>query len=252
MQLSCNIIKKGAIQIDDKYKLNAPDIERPKSNSDSQAQAHGSDEYKHKDEYIKKSQQIIDGAAREGKNIIEKAKKEAEKIKKDSYDDGIKKGHEEGYQKGYEEGLKSGFDETKDVRDQAQNVLDEAHRASREYIKNQKDEIVNLAISIAEKIIGYEADTKDEAIENIVKKSIESVIYKKSIKIWVNPLDYATLDCRMNEILEQTNDEAIVTLLKDEAIKRGGCKIETEVSSVDATIDTQLTKIKEALMGDSI
>ena len=41
-------------------------------------------------------------------------------------------------------------------------------------------------------------------------------------------------------------------VLKDEAIKRGGCKIETEVSSVDATIDTQLTKIKEALMGDSI
>lgn len=248
MQLSCKVIKKEVIQTDTKYKLKAPNIERVKTTSASQEEA----EVRDNEEHIKQSQKIIDGAVEESKNIIEKAKKQAEKIKKDSFSDGIKRGYEEGYKKGHEEGIESGLSETQDIRKQAQSVLEEAHRASREYIKNERDEIVNLSLSIAEKIIEYEVDTKDKAIENIVKKSIESVIYKKSIKIWVNPLDYAILDCKMNEILSATCDKAIVSLLKDETIKRGGCKIETEVSSVDATIDTQLTKIKEALMGDSL
>ncbi|HBM74433.1 MAG TPA: flagellar assembly protein FliH, partial [Clostridiaceae bacterium] len=39
-----------------------------------------------------------------------------------------------------------------------------------------------------------------------------------------------------------------IDIIKDNAIKRGGCTINTGLSTVDASIDSQLEKIKQVLM----
>jgi flagellar biosynthesis/type III secretory pathway protein FliH len=157
----------------------------------------------------------------------------------------MKKGFEDGLKRGSEKGYK----DTQTIRNQAGNVLKEAQRVSREYIDAQRGEIVDLAMAIAEKIIGYQADTNDSVVISIVKDAISSSVYREQLIIRVNPMDYAIIDCRRDEIVKMAGGDKIINIIRDDEIKRGGCRLDTGASSVDAAIDEQLQKIKEALLG---
>jgi len=192
-----------------------------------------------------RAEAIIGEAKLKSSNILAAAKEDAEKLKKDAYDASYQKGYEEGKIKGREEGLRS----VEALREEAKALLNEAHRASREYIENQKEEIIDLALCIAEKIIGYEADMKDSVILNIAARAIEEAVVRGNLIIRVNPEDYAILDCQRDELAKAAGEDTVINIIRDSGIKRGGCRIESEESFVDATVDAQLEKIKEALMG---
>lgn len=247
MQLSCNVIKKESISSDAPYTINMPlPLDRYIMDEDDPEEE---EETIDLDELIdnatKKAEEIVNEAQSRSSQIIEAARKEAERIKNDAYMAALKKGLNEGTQKGIEEGLKK----TKDIRSNAEEVLNEAHKASREYIENHRKEIMELSFTIAEKVINSELSRDDSIIVGIANKAIENCVSKGQVVITVNPMDYANLDCRVDELEKSAGENAVITIIKDNDIRLGGCKVDTGLSTVDATIDGQLEKIKEALQG---
>lgn len=237
MQLSCNVFKRENINSNTVYTIKAPVIhiksechENPKESEEKA---------------VRSAEKILNEAQEKSRKIIDSAVKEVERIKKQAYDMAFKKGYSEGVQKGVEEGLHR----VEGIKKNAEDVLTEAHRVSREYIERQKSEIIDLALSIAQKVIGYRVNTDDSIIIKTVNDSINSAVVKEQVIIRVNPMDYAILDCRMDELSKAAGENAILSIIRDNEIKRGGCKIDTGMSIVDATIDAQLEKIKEALLG---
>jgi Flagellar biosynthesis/type III secretory pathway protein len=190
-------------------------------------------------------QKMMDEARRESEYIIESANSEAERIRKDAYEMGFHKGYSDGAAKGFEDGSQK----ASGVRRDADEVLREAYRVSREYIDKQKEEIIELALVIAGKIIGYEADVNDEVVSNIVQESMRNAVMKGQVIIRLNPMDYAALDCRRGELAKIAGEGCTVSIVKDSDMQRGGCRVETDSSYVDTTIDSQLQKIREAIAG---
>jgi len=239
MQLSYNIIKNTCTNTI--YTIKAPVMPKKvekgmgegtsKDTSIEDAKAYG--------------EELINDAVNKSKGIIDSANKEAERIKKEAYDASSKKGYAEGFEKGRGEGLKS----TEGVRLDAKALLEEAHRVSLEYIDGQKGEILNLALHIAEKIIRYQADVSDSVVVKIAQDAIMAAVVKGQVIIRANPMDYALLDSSMGELSKAAGEGTVIKIVRDNEIKRGGCRVETEDSFVDASIDTQFEKIKQALIG---
>lgn len=238
MQLSYNIIKKSQVSTNTIYAIKTPvrHINSETSLSDAQKRS------EHK---IISAEEILGNAVKERDRILDESRMEADRIKKDAYEKAFKQGFNEGLIKGNEEGLKS----TEDLRKDSECVLMEAHRVSREYIDNSRSEIISLSLGIAEKIIGHQADSNDSVIVKIAKAAIDSAVLKEQVTIKINPMDYAIIDVRRDEIIKAAGDSIIINIVKDNVIKRGGCILDSGVSTVDATIDTQLEKIKVALLG---
>lgn len=251
MQLSYSVIKKNFVNPQSVYSIKAAPpvktdehIEKEDTLKECEAEE-VKDEGPSIEEIKAYAQNIINEASKKAKAIIDSAGQQAERIKKEAYSAAFKKGYAEGLEKGTKEGLTK----VEDIRKQAEDVLVEAHRVSREYIDGRRQEIVNLALSIAEKIIRCQVDLNDGAVSGVVSEAIKSAVIKGRVTIMVNPLDYPFVDNMKDELAKLVEGSAIVSIIKDSSIKRGGCKIETDVSSVDATIDNQLQKIKEALLG---
>lgn len=245
MQLSHGAIKKEYIDADDTYTI-VPflKIESNKVLNQQKADDDGKADKNDDESADSYARNIIESAKSEEQKIIKGAKLKSEEIKKQAYDKGLQKGYAEGLKKGKDDGMKK----VEDIRKQADDVLEEAHRISREYIDSKKDEIVNLSLNIARKIIGYKCNLDDEVITKILNDSIKSCVAKRRLLIRVNPMDYALVDCKRDEISKTTGEKVIISLLRDSNIKRGGCRLESESSIVDADIDSQLERIKEAML----
>lgn len=254
MELSRGAIKKECIRVSDTYTTITPILRMVQGqgqiNQELRADkdSDGESAKKARDNADLYARSIIDRAKSDAISIIEKAKAESEEIKKREYETARKEGYEEGFKKGHDESIK----QSQDLREEAENVLEEAHRVSREYIDNRKEEIVTLAIGIAEKIIGYKCSLDDEVIKRIINDSINSCAAKKQLIIRVNPMDYAPVDCRRDEILKIMGEKVILNIVRDNSIKRGGCRLESESCFVDADIDSQLEKIKQALLVQNV
>jgi flagellar assembly protein FliH len=246
IQLSYNVIKKNCVNSNSTYTVKAPVIllkkEEPRQDIDMEPVY---DPQKIIDDAKKQAEKIINDAVTKSRSLLNTAEIEIGRIKKETYETSHLKGYEEGFKKGSKEGLQS----VENIKNEASDLLKDAHRLSREYISSQKGEIINLALYIADKVIGYQSEVNDSIIVKIVNDAIDNAVLKGQLVIRVNPLDYAILDCKRDELYKTAGENTIVNIIKDNDIRRGGCILETESSYVDAQIDTQLEKIKEALLG---
>ena len=246
MQLSYNVIKKHCVSTNTIYTVKAPviDLRIKEVVKVKQTDIVHDPEILIK-EALRDAQDIIKDAQEKSEQIINFAQIEAQRIKTEAYESAHKKGYDEGFKSGNEDGLQS----TSNIRNEASDVLLETHRISREYISSQKSEIINLALCIGNKIIGYQADVNDSIIVKIANDAIENAVLKGQVVIRVNHLDYAILDSKREELCKTAGENTIISIIKDNDLRRGGCRLETQSSYVDAQIDTQLEKIKEALLG---
>jgi flagellar assembly protein FliH len=243
MQSSYNVIKKHCVNARNIYTINAPFT--PEGTALPETEAEEPQESPSSEELRAYAESIVNDASEKAQTMLDSARQEADRIKKDAYDMAFKRGYNEGLKKGTEDGLHR----VEGIRKEAEDVLKEAHRVSREYISRQKGEIVNLALDIAAKIIGCQVDLNDDSVTRIVTNSIENAVMRGQVTIKVNPMDYPFIDNMKDELSKYAGEKCIINIIRDSAIKRGGCRLDTDISSVDATIDTQLEKIKEALLG---
>ena len=72
---------------------------------------------------------------------------------------------------------------------------------------------------------------------------------KEEIKITlrVNPVQVSLLKAEIPDVMNNVGLEAKVLIVPDETIMEGGCMVTTTNGVIDATIETQLSVISEAL-----
>ncbi|MHB9093033.1 MAG: FliH/SctL family protein [Eubacteriales bacterium] len=195
--------------------------------------------------------ELIETARLESEKIIKSANEEAtrtvsegrEKIKKIEDE-----AQQQGWQDGYEHGLRSAEQEYFNKIEEAQNLVEKAHKERQEVIVGSEDEIVQLAIAVARKVIGHELAANPDTIVDIVKRAIQKVTDREELTIRVNP---DNLDCAINsqdEITQSVKGVRKLKILSDPTVSLGGCVVESPNGTVDARMERQLSEIEQALM----
>ena len=161
---------------------------------------------------------------------------------------------EQAYISGFEKGEKEGRESSKNRIETLLISLDQAllgiDKAKKDLFLISEREAVELALSIAGKIIHQEVSTDRGVVLNVVKAALKKVTKHKKIKIRLNPAD---LDF-MNEVKSQmpglvdSFDEVIFE--GDTSIGDGGCVIDTNFGDIDARIEKQLLAVEEMFMAE--
>lgn len=168
------------------------------------------------------------------RNLISRAREEAFSIK------------ESASKEGYQEGLNRAKGDIEDVR----NALSAFINAKQEVFDYIAPSIMEISIDIAKKIIKREIEQEPSLIlDNIAE--ILKTLSKEEIKITlkVNPVQVSFLKTEVPEIANNLGLEAKIFIVADENIMEGGCMLTTTNGVIDATIETQLSVISEALKG---
>lgn len=185
----------------------------------------------------KKAELIITGAEKKAEKTIEDSQLAYEKLKKKAY--------EEGLDAGYQEGIKKAEEETKLCLEQVKSLIVELKKSKEDFICTNMEEILDLVMTISEKILYTIVESKPEVICTIVKNVLATVAETENVIVKVNPIHLPYLDIFNEDFNEQISGK--IKIEGESAIKAGSCVVVTEQGFIDAQIDEQLSLLKNAL-----
>lgn len=168
------------------------------------------------------------------RNLVSRAKEEAEEIRKNAYN----------------EGYKSGIDQAENDINNLQEEIKKYMNAKDEVFQYIAPDILEISYDIAKKIIKQEIETNPQVIFNTIIDILKNVSKgEPKITIKVNPDDVKFIKEQLPEKIETLNIDSQIGIVADPSLKRGDCKFYTNNGVVDATIETQLEIIHKALRG---
>ena len=166
------------------------------------------------------------------RNLISRAREEAQSIKESSQ------------KEGYQEGLNQAKADIEEMRD----TLKEFMGAKQEVFDTVAPYVMEMSLDIAKKIIKREIETDPSIILDNIQELLKTLSKEESkITLKVNPIQVSLVKSEVPEMLTNVGLEARIMVVPDDSIMEGGCLVETTNGVIDATIETQLSVISEAL-----
>ncbi|THB72574.1 MAG: hypothetical protein D6B25_16590 [Desulfobulbaceae bacterium] len=126
-------------------------------------------------------------------------------------------------------------------------ISDQLNSLRETILKNSKSELIELVVILAEKIIRHSVSNQNDTIIKTIEEALSRAVKSSDFYIFVNPSDLETVKSKSAEFIAGLNGLENITIKSDPSVEQGGCKIESENCTVDATIVSQLEIIKEEI-----
>ena len=166
------------------------------------------------------------------RNLISRAREEADAIR------------EAAAKEGYQAGLSQAKDDIAAFRESVKVFMG----AKQEVFDTIAPEILSISVDIAKKIIKKELTQAPELLLESVHEILKGLLKEETkITLHANPAQVSMLKSEVPQMAEQLGLEAKIMVIPDDSVMEGGCVVTTTNGVVDATIDTQLAIISEAL-----
>ena len=166
------------------------------------------------------------------RNLISRAREEAQSIKEASQ------------KEGYQEGLNQAKADIEELRD----TLTAFIGAKQEVFDTVAPYVMEMSLDIAKKIIKKEIQQDPSIILDNIQQLLKTLSKEEAkITLKVNPIQVSLVKSEVPEMLTNVGLEAKLMVVPDDSIMEGGCLVETTNGVIDATIETQLSVISEAL-----
>lgn len=185
-----------------------------------------------------------------------------EAMQKQAYDEafgqGLKEGFEQGKNEGFEEGKKQGFEEGR--KQGYEENLHLLHKQIAEFGRLMESlsepfkkldeaveaELVRLAIGVAGQIIRREIKHNPGEIIAVIREAIKVLpLGAQKITLNLHPEDAELV----RSTLKLDDSLPPWRLVENPLISRGGCIVETEASSIDATVENRLAAVVATVLG---
>lgn len=147
-------------------------------------------------------------------------------------------------QKGFEDGMRRGREE---AAAQLQQTLDRLGETLRELalqkrkIRNEAEqELVQLSLAIARRILYRELATDPESIHGIVHAALQKLQNREIVRVRAYPAAVAAV----RAAFERLPNAAAVEIVADTGLATGAILFETALGELDASIETQLQEIQ--------
>lgn len=159
----------------------------------------------------------------------------------------IEEAKQEGFQAGFKSGETKSLTQYKTLLDEANHIVDLVKIDYQKTLERTDDMIIDLAIHTAEKILDKKLTETPENFIEIVKAALKAINDQKVISIYLHPTDYETVLLQKGELKRIVENDTKLSLYINDELHEGDCIIEHPFGRIDASVDTQLGEIRNAL-----
>lgn len=188
--------------------------------------------------------------------------RQLEELQKQAYEEGFQLGKNEGYQAGLEQGeeegrqkgVLKGQDEIIQTVKYFQQIIQFLAQPIEQVNQSVEQELINLSMATAKQIIRREINADPGQIIAVIKESLSALpANSKKIKVYLHPADarIARDNLTSGSSIEPSaqHDEQAWTIIDEPNLTRGGCRIKSEASQIDASIETRIAEIAARILG---
>ena len=152
--------------------------------------------------------------------------------------------YDEAFIQGLEEGrLKAQADMQSSLK-LANDTMKIAHENAANYLQQQEQVILELALRTAERIIATKLEDKEELFLSIVKRGLKEAREMKVIKLYVSPTYFELVSNNREELSSIFPVDVPFMVFVDEDMNETDCYIETNHGRIVVSIDEQVQELR--------
>ncbi|WP_197275632.1 flagellar assembly protein FliH [Bacillus sp. FJAT-22090] len=159
-----------------------------------------------------------------------------------------KAAYDEGFMQGLEEGRNKAIADMQQSLSIANETIQVAHENATNYLQQQEQVILELAIRTAERIIGTKLEEEEELFLSVVKRGLKEVREMKEIKLYVSPTYFKLVSNNRDELASIFPVDVPFMIFVDEDMNDTDCYIETNHGRIVVSIDEQLQELRLKLV----
>ena len=152
---------------------------------------------------------------------------------------------QQGFEFGHREGLTKSQQEMQETAARMEQLLSSFSEPLRELDNQVEKELLELVIAIVKQLVRREVKSDPNLIIGVVRESLSILpVSSQNVRLLVHPEDADLI----REVYALGDAEIGWKLVEDPVISRGGCKVVTNTSQVDATLDSRLASLIAPLL----
>lgn len=195
---------------------------------------------------------IMHDAHREADQFLEQAKAqaqaEAERIYQEAKEAGFRDGYEDGLTQAEAEIARRQEEEAAKLAGEVTQFLEKASAAVDQQMDKNMDDLKDLAIAVAEKVISVSLRSSTDIIARMVQTALDKRKHREWVYIYIAESDVRRMgqipSSLMSAVSGLSDRVRIIPMADDES---GTCVIEMPEEIIDASVSTQLSNIRGML-----
>ncbi|MBL1140480.1 MAG: flagellar assembly protein FliH [Proteobacteria bacterium] len=199
------------------------------------------------DDYVEWHEPLVQGKIASDSDIRPPTANQMQNLHKDAYDEGFNMGRKEGRTKGYKEGHEQAIAESSELFQKLESIINVLAEPVTQLDEEMENSIVQLTLSIARQLVRREIKIEPGEIVAVVREAVRALpISARNPTIYLHPEDIQLV----RNAFSLGNDEKSYRLEEDLLLTRGDCRVETESSYIDASVEARLSAIAANMLGD--
>ena len=176
------------------------------------------------------------------------AKAEQEEIRMGARDEGYREGYAQGTAKAMDDAQRDREAVAARLEKEVQAFLEKADMAREEVIRQSQDELLDLCIAVAEKVVRVSLKSSSEVIVRMIQTATERLKRQEWVHIYISGCDtrsVAQISPALTTALGALSQHVKIIPMGDD--EGGTCIVETPEEIIDASVSTQMTNIRDIL-----
>ncbi|HSC84799.1 MAG TPA: flagellar assembly protein FliH [Pseudomonas sp.] len=161
---------------------------------------------------------------------------ELEAIRQDAYNEGFSAGEKDGFHAGQLKAKQEAELALAAKLEQLEQVMGNLMEPIAGQDRELEQALVELISQMTRQVIQRELNTDSSQIRHVLREALKLLpMGASNIRIHIHPQDF-----EMIKALRERHEESW-RILEDESLQPGGCRVESESSRIDASVETRLT-----------
>lgn len=153
---------------------------------------------------------------------------------------------QEGYRQGLREGRDAGLREMQEKVQTLQEMLQCLDQPFEQLDESVEQQLAELAMLVARQLVRRELKTEPEQVIAVVREALSALpVAARNVRLVLHPEDAGLI----RDTLALGDNQAQLQLVEDPVMSRGGCRIVTDSSQIDASVEARLNALVAHVLG---
>lgn len=153
---------------------------------------------------------------------------------------------QEGFQQGLQQGRDKGREELLDHVRYLEQIIKTLDKPLDELDDSVEQQLAELAMLVARQLVRRELKTDPQQVISVVRDALAVLpVAARDVQLALNPEDAAIV----RDALSLHEGEQAIRIVEDPVQSRGGCRVVTSTSQVDATVEARLNSVIAGVLG---
>ncbi len=199
------------------------------------------------DDVTERAKEYLDTVRQQAQLLLKESQAECDRIRNLAQQEGLKSSQSQIQSMAQQKAQEIAAETLRQTSESVQRFCAELESATSQWLRQWQHETITLAIAVAEKILVRQMESDPSILLDWIQDSVRMVSGQRNITLRLHPDDAARLSEPLTQIMESSGPGIQLQVAEDVAVGRFGVILQTEDTTIDRTMKTQLRRLMEEL-----